>query len=135
MSRSRRVTVGVVAAVAGVALIPTTASAAPDQSLKDLVLSGTCPPVVKNAIVAPRTPFLFAPLRLMDQDFKPTGKWLLPYRISVTGEGLKTRHLGPGDVYTWPWRPPKNPVTCSFEGATKEDGAFQVVIEGPVLGR
>jgi len=134
MFRSRRLAVGAAAVVAATALIPTTATAAPDQSLRGLVLTGKCPGL-KTVIVSPNTPNLFAPLRLIGGDFKPTGKWLFPYEVSVYGEGLKTRHMKPGETYTRPGRPPKNQVTCSFEGATKEDGAFQVEITGPIRGR
>jgi hypothetical protein len=140
MSERRRLTVAAAAAAAAataVALVPAVAAATPDQSLQGLVLSGGCPGQagdLKNLVVAPRTPFLFAPLRLMDQDFGRTGKWLFPYTILITGEGLKTRHLTPGVLYTRPGWAPRAMVTCVFDGATKEDGPFQVTITGPVRG-
>ena len=142
MSQRRRLTVAAAAAVTAVAVIPAVATATPDQSFQGLVLSGGCPGQagdLKNLIVAPRTPFLFAPLRLMDQDFGRTGKWLFPYTILITGEGLKTRHLTPGVLYTRPGWAPRTMVTCVFEGATKDgdtgkDTSFQVTITGPVRG-
>jgi hypothetical protein len=134
MSRSRRLAVGAAAAVVVTALVPTGVSAAPDQSLRGLVLTGECPGL-KTVIVTPRTPFLFAPVRLIDGNFQDTGKWLFPYTVSVYGEGLKTRHMIPGETYTRPGRPPRNQVTCWFEGATKEDGPFSVEITGPIRGR
>lgn len=142
MSAIRRLTVAAAAAVTAMAVVPQTAVAAPDQSLQGLVLSGGCPgqsSELKNLIVAPRTPFLFAPLRLLDQDFARTGKWLFPYTILITGEGLKTRHLTPGVLYTRPGWAPRTMVTCVFAGDTKdedtgENTSFQVTITGPVRG-
>ena len=134
MSRSRRLAIGA-AAVAAVALIPTTATAAPDQNMRGLRLSGENCAGVKTVVVTPRTPFLFAPLQLVNaENAKPTGKWLFPYGIAVSGEGLKTRHLLPTETYTRPGRPPKNMTTCSFTGET-EDGPFTVDITGPIRGQ
>ncbi|MBK6762824.1 MAG: hypothetical protein IPG68_05895 [Micrococcales bacterium] len=135
MSRSRRLAVGAAAVVATTVLIPTTATAAPDQNLRGLRLSGEGCAGLKTVVVTPRTPFLFAPLQLINaEDAKPSGKWLFPYEIAVFGEGLKTRHMIPGETYTRPGRPPKNQVTCSFTGETKE-GPFSVDVTGPIRGR
>lgn len=138
MSHPRRLAAGAAVAVAVLALMPTTAHAAPDGSMRGLVLSGGCPDQgseLKNLIVTPQTPFLFAPLRLIDGNFQPTGKWLFPYTVLITGQGLKTRHLAPGVLYTRPGWTPANQVTCVFDGATKEDGSFTVQITGPIRGR
>lgn len=143
MSRSRRLTVGTAAVVAAVALIPSGASAAPDGSWQGLVLTGQCPDgkdLPAELIVVPRTPFLVAPLRLMDVkltpsgEYTPTGKWLFPYTVLITGDPeLKTRHLTPDVPYTRPGKPPKNPVTCVFTGVTQEKVDFTVQISGQIL--
>jgi len=136
MSRSRRFAIGAATAtVVATALVPTTATAAPDQNLRGLKLRGEGCFGMKTVIVTPNTPFLFAPLRLINaEDPKPTGKWLFPYTVSVSGEGLKTRHMFPEDTFTRPGKPPKNQVTCTFDGETG-DGEFQVEITGPIRGR
>lgn len=116
-------------------LVPASAGAA-GETFKDLVLTGTCPGQasdLKSVVTAPKTDNVWAQLALLDgQTFEPIDKSLKPYEISVTGEGLKARHLLPGQVLSRPGRPPKNPVTCIFDGATKEEGAFQVTITGVV---
>ncbi|MCO5299115.1 MAG: hypothetical protein M9886_04100 [Candidatus Nanopelagicales bacterium] len=126
--------------VAAALIIPASAghAAPPDRpSLQGLVLVGGCPEQgsdLKNLAVAPKTPFLFAPLRLLDPDATPTGKWLMPYTIQVTGPGLKSRHWTPDEVYTRPGWAPRNQVICVFEGKT-EDGPFTLQISGPIRGR
>jgi hypothetical protein len=90
----------------------------------------------KNVHVAPHAPYLFAPMRLLGEDFSPTGQWLHPYQISiVSGEGLKARHLLPGDTFTRPGAAPSDYVTCDLKGATKEEGEFEIRITGPTRGR
>lgn len=130
MSRSRRLAVAVTTlALAG---IPVSAPAAQSGSLRGLVLTGQCgqSSELKNVAVVPRTPYLFAPLRLLDADLRPMRTWLFPYTVNVAGEGLKSRHLIPGETYTRPGKPPAGQVTCVFDGATKEEGAFTVTIQG-----
>lgn len=111
--------------------------AQPDGSLRGLTLVGTCPgqaSVLKNVTTTPRTPWLFGPMGLWDNSTsKFTGKWLFPYTVQVWGEGLKSRHLGPGEVYTRPGRTPSSMITCEFEGKTPE-GPFQVSVTGPIRG-
>jgi hypothetical protein len=93
---------------------------------------------LKNVVVAPRTPYLFAPVRLFDANFTPMRTWLFPYsvKVVVVGENddvndeLKSRHLTPGETYTRPGRPPRDQVTCVFMGRTKEEGDFTVTIQG-----
>lgn len=128
--------------IAAAAFVPSASAveaAPPDRpSLRGLVVTGGCPGQasdLKNLVVAPKTPFLFAPLRLLDPDSRPTGKWLVPYTIQVTGLGLKSRHWTPGEIYTRPGRAPRHQVTCVFEGETHEDGAFTLHISGPIHGR
>ena len=134
MSRSVLV-MGLGAAAVALALVPGPATAAPtDGSLQGLVLSGTCGGGdLKKIILAPRSPNLFAPIRIIGPDFEQTRMVLAPYTVQLSDEGLKSRHLGP-EVYMRPGKAPKNPVTCELDGATKEDGPFQVTITGRVLG-
>lgn len=137
MYRPRRVLATLALAVTAVAVMPP-ATAAQDGSLQGLVLTGDCPDQFgerTKVLVAPRTPFLFAPMRLLDTGFQPMRKWLFPYSVQVTGEGLKSRHMTPGVTYTRPGRPPKDQVTCTFVGAIKPDGEFQVTITGPIRGQ
>jgi hypothetical protein len=133
MSRFRRLAIAATAvALAG---IPATAPAAQSGSLRGLVLDGKCGDTseLKNVRVAPRTPYLFAPVRLHDANFTPMRTWLFPYSVTVVGgneEGLKSRHLTPGETYTRPGKPPRHQVTCVFDGRTKEEGDFTVTIKG-----
>ena len=137
MSRSRRRTLGALAVVVGAALVPSMATAAPDGSLSGLRLHGedTCGGI-KNVYATPHTPYLFGPVRLLGEDFTPTGQVLLPYEVMVvSGDGLKARHLLPGDPYTRPGQEPTNLVTCLFTWATEEDGSFEVEISGTLRGQ
>ena len=136
MSHSRRRTLGAVAVAVAAALVPSMASAAPDGSLSGLRLHGedTCDGL-KTVYATPQTPYLFGPVRLLGEDFTPTGQVLFPYQVTVvTGEGLKARHLVPGDTYTRPGQEPTNVVTCFFTGETTEDGSFEVQITGAIRG-
>ena len=70
-------------------------------------------------------------MQLIGEDLTPTGTWLFPYEVTVvSGDGLKARHLVPGETYTRPGLQPTNLVTCDFTGATKEVGSFEVQITG-----
>ena len=92
----------------------------------------------KTVYGAPQTPYLFGPVQLIGEDFTPTGKWLIPYEVTVISdeeEDLKARHLIPGVTYTRPGQQPTNPVTCDFTGATKEVGSFEIQITGPIRGQ
>ena len=136
MSRSRRLTVGAVALVLAAGIQPATAAAAPDGSLKGLLLSGEDTCGFKTVYVAPQAPYLFAPMRLLGEDFTPTRERLFPYEVEViSGEGLKARHLFPGEVYTRPGPLPEGLVTCDFTGATKDEGSFSVQITGLIRGQ
>lgn len=110
---------------------------ATEGSLQGLTLVGGCPgepSQLKNVTTTPRTPFLFFPMSLWDSSTRRfTGKWLFPYTITIAGEGLKARHLGPGEVYTRPGPAPAKVSTCEFEGKTA-DGPFHVTITGPIRG-
>lgn len=146
--RTKAVLVGAsVALISGVATPAPAATAAtptPRPTLKGLVLSGTCPgstPDLKNVMVTPTTDILWLPLRFTSTEtFQPLKKWILPAKVTVVevtvvGEGLKSRHLVPFEAYVRPGGiPPLRPVTCKFQGRTKEDGDFTVEITGTVVG-
>ena len=137
MSRSRRLAVGAVAVALAAAIQPSAATAAtPDGSLRGLVLSGEDTCGFKTVYVVPQSPYLFAPVRLLAEDFTPTRERLFPYEVEViSGDGLKARHLIPGETYLRPGQPPEDLVTCDFSGATKEEGSFEVQITGVVRGQ
>ena len=141
MSSSRRYSIGVVAAVVAAVVLPSTASATatPHGSLLGLDLVGheTCDgfKTVYGEAVAP---YMFAPVRLIGEDFEPTGQLLFPYEVVIVSgdeDGLKARHLSPGETYTGPGLEPTDPVTCSFTGRTKELGSYAVEITGTIRGR
>lgn len=124
------------AAVLAVPLIAGPAAAqANDGSLQGLTLVGGCPgesSAVKNVVATPRTPFLFFPVALRDASTQRWSAVLFPYSVLIAGEGLKARHLGPGEMYTRPGPVPKKMATCEFDGKTP-DGPFHVTITGPLL--
>lgn len=124
------------AAAAATLVLPAPAFAAStDGTLQGLVLTGTCDrPELKNVIIAPTGPTLFVPTRIIDSDFVTSRGLLHPYSITIAGEGLKSRHLGPGELFTKPGKAPRIPVICTFEGATKDEGPFTVIITGSVIG-
>ncbi len=136
----RRIILGLVATAALAAPIAfaSPATAAPDGSLSGLLLSGEETCGFKTVYGAPQTPYLFGPVQLIGEDFTPTGKWLIPYEVTVISdeeEDLKARHLIPGVTYTRPGQRPTNPVTCDFTGASKEVGSFDIQITGPIRGQ
>ena len=56
---------------------------------------------------------------------------LMPYRVTASGEGLKARHLLPGE-YTRPGLAPDQPLTCDFTGSTS-DGAVNLRVAGTLI--
>lgn len=137
MSIYRRLMVGACVAVAVTASPISGAGAAPDDTLKGLVLSGICPGQtgdLKSVIAIQNGSGLWSPFSLMTSDFRELKQKFHPYQILATGEGLKTRHLTPGVMYTKPGPAPENPVACVLAGATKESGAFEVQMSGVVRG-
>ncbi len=136
MSHSRRRTCGALAVVVAAALLPSTATAAPEEFLSGLLLTGEDTCGFKTVHGAPRTPYLFGPVQLIGEDLTSTGTWLFPYEVTViSGDGLKARHLLPGTTYTRTGLQPTDLVTCYFAGATKEVGSFELQITGPIRGR
>lgn len=136
MSRYRQPLLALAGATLAATLLVPAPAGAVGETLKDLVLSGSCPGAasdLKNIVTTPTTDNLWAQLALVDGvTFEPINKSLKPYEISVTGGGLRARHMLPGQVLARPGKPAKNPVTCVFDGATKEEGPFQVAITGTV---
>jgi hypothetical protein len=56
---------------------------------------------------------------------------LIPRKVVASGEGLKARHLLPGE-YTRGGASPRKPVTCDFAGATS-DGDVNLQVAGTVV--
>lgn len=147
MSRARHRPLGVIAVIAAALMLPTSATAAsspaaatapPVGLLEGLVLTGTCPGQssdLKSVITTPLSASPWGRIHLLGSDFSDLKKVLVPHEITVTGEGLKTRHAVPGLPYTKPGRTPANPVTCVFDGATKLDGPFKIVVTGAIRGQ
>jgi hypothetical protein len=136
---------GVLAALLAAGLaVPATASAAersttaaPTGMLQGLLLSGGCPEggsALKNVTALQRGGGLWSPLHLSGADFTDLHQVFLPSEVVVYGEGLKTRHAIPEQPYTRPGAAPADAITCTFEGATKPDGPFQVVLVGTLRG-
>ena len=136
MSRSRRPLVGAAAAVLAAALLPSTATAAPDGSLRGLRMYGEDTCGFKTVHANALTPYRFGPVQLLDETLEPTGALLFPYEVTVvSGEGLKARHMLPGQTFVRSGAEPKNTVTCDFTGDTREDGPFEIQITGTIRGR
>ena len=137
MSSSRRCSLGVVAAVVGAVILPSAANATPEPrgSLSGLHLVGEVTCGFKTVYGEALAPYMFAPVRLIGEDFAPTGQQLFPYEVTIiSGEGLKARHLTPGETYTRPGPQPTDLVTCTFTGETRELGAYEVDITGYIRG-
>ena len=139
MSSSRRSAFGVVAAVLAAVALPSaaTATATPRGSLIGLRLYGeqTCDGF-KTVYGEAQAPYMFAPVRLIGEGYEPTGLRLLPYEVMIiSGDGLKARHLTPGDTYTRPGAEPDDLVTCSFIGEDRELGSYAVEITGTIRGQ
>jgi len=56
---------------------------------------------------------------------------LIPKKVVASGEGLKARHLLPGE-YTRGGPAPRTPVTCDFVGTTP-DGVVNLQVVGTVV--
>ena len=135
MSRSPPPLVGAALAVAlAAAVLPSAATADADGSLRGLRLAGEDTCGFKTVYAVPTASYLFAPLALRGEDFARTHTVLVPHEVTISGEGLKARHLLP-DTYTAKGPEPTGAVTCSFEGETREAGEFAVEITGVLRGR
>ena len=116
-------------------LLPTSAAAAPRPArIQTVHLTGVCPWAegeskdVSTVLLGSR---LLTPYFLFDASGTWTRAVLMPYKVVASGEGLKARHLLPGE-YTRPGRAPKQPVTCDFAGSTP-DGAVNLQVVGTVI--
>lgn len=137
MSSSRRYSFGVVAAVLAAVILPSTATATATSrgSLSGLRLVGEVTCGFKTVYGDAVAPYMFAPVRLIGEDFAPTGQQLFPYEVTIiSGDGLKARHLTPGETYTRPGPEPSDLVTCDFTGEDRELGPYQVQISGYIRG-
>jgi len=116
-------------------LQPTSAVAAPrPERIQTVDLTGVCPFAegeskdVSTVLLGSR---LMTPYFLFDARGRWTRAVLLPYKVIASGEGLKARHLLPGE-YTRPGRAPAKPVTCDFAGSTA-DGGVNLQVVGTVI--
>ena len=116
-------------------LQPTSVAAAPSpERIQAVHLTGVCPYAegeskdVSTVLLGSR---LLTPYFLFDA----RGTWpravLMPKKVVASGEGLKARHLLPGE-YTRPGPAPKQPVTCDFVGTTS-DGDVNLQVVGTVI--
>ena len=138
MSSFRRYSFGVVAAVLAAVILPSTATAtaASGGSLSGLRLVGEVTCGFKTVYGDAVAPYMFAPVRLNGEDFAPTGQQLFPYELTIiSGDGLKARHLTPGETYTRPGPEPTDLVTCDFTGEDRELGPYQVQVSGYIRGQ
>lgn len=150
MSATRRFVALAACLLAAVFAVPATASAAapvsnPTSALSTLTLSGdidgvllhgTCPGAasdLKNIYAVQNLDWMWAPIRLADPNLVSLNKVLVPYEISASGPGLKTRHLIPGgEPLVRPGPTPRNLIGCTFTGSTA-DGVYEVTVRGTVL--
>ena len=134
MTRHRALAALVVAVMIALAQ-PTSAAAAPSATrVQTTQLTGVCPFAegeskdVKTVLLADK---VLLPYFLFDLKDTWTGAVLMPYKVVASGEGLKSRHLLPGE-YTRRGPAPKNKVTCDFVGTTP-DGDINLEVEGTVI--
>lgn len=115
-------------------LQPARATAKPGEPVQELQMTGVCPwlegesKVVTTVLRGDR---LLAPYFLMNDKGAWTGAVLLPYEVTASGEGLKSRHLLPG-TYTRSGPAPADAVSCSFTG-TAVDGEVVLDVVGSVI--
>ena len=115
-------------------LQPTSAAAAPSPDrIRAVHLTGVCPYAegeskdVSSLLLGSR---LLTPYFLFDASGVPRAV-LIPKKVVASGEGLKARHLLPGE-YTRGGPAPRMPVTCDFVGTTS-DGDINLQVVGTVV--
>jgi hypothetical protein len=119
-----------------VAFVHPTAATAARERVEPVALTGVCPWLegeskVVTTVMLGRSPF--TPLFLFDEKGTTwTRSILLPYEVTVDGDGLKSRHLLPGETYTRSGPAPSHPVTCTFGGQTA-DGDVGLEVVGSVV--
>lgn len=134
MTRHRALAALLLACV--LALFPATRAAATPSPgpIQTVQLSGICPfsegqsKEVSTVLIGKH---LLAPYFLFDAKGAWTGAILMPYDVLASGEGLKSRHLLPGE-YLRPGPAPKQPITCDFAGTTP-DGNVSLHVVGGVI--
>jgi hypothetical protein len=131
----RRALAALVLALMLALLQPTSAAAAPTRErIQAVHLTGVCPWAegqskdVSTVLLGSR---LMTPYFLFDASGAWTRAVLMPYKVFASGEGLKARHLLPGE-YTRPGRAPNRPVTCDFAGRTP-DGDVNLQVVGTMI--
>ena len=135
MSNSHRRTVGTLAVVLAAALLPATAAATPEGSLTGVRLKGEETCGFKTVYTLIQTPYLKGPVQLYDEGFTPTGQRLVPYEVTIlSGEGLKARHLVPGETYGRPGLEPANLTTCLLAGELNGE-PLEVEVTGVIRGQ
>ena len=115
-------------------LQPTSAGAAsPPKRIQAVHLTGVCPYAegeskeVSSLLLGDR---LLTPYFLFDARGVARAV-LIPQKVVASGEGLKARHLLPGE-YTRGGPAPRTPVTCDFVGTTS-DGDFNLQVVGTAV--
>ena len=115
-------------------LLPTSVAAAPQPArIQTVHLTGVCPYAegetkdVSTFLLGSR---LLTPYFLFDVRGVPRAV-LIPKKVLASGEGLKARHLLPGE-YTRGGPAPRKPVTCDFVGTTS-DGDINLQVVGTVV--
>ena len=116
-------------------LQPTSVAAAPrPDRIQAVHLTGVCPWAegeskdVRSVLLGSR---LMTPYFLFDVRGTWTRAVLKPHTVLASGEGLKTRHLLPGE-YIRPGPAPIQPVTCEFAGSTP-DGDVDLQVTGTLI--
>ena len=129
-----RALAGLVMALMLALLQPTSAVAAPrPERIQAVHLTGVCPYAegeskdVSTVLLGSQ---LLTPYFLFDARSVPRAL-LIPKKVVASGEGLKARHLLPGE-YIRPGPAPRTPVTCEFTGTTS-DGDINLQVVGTVI--
>ena len=129
-----RVLAGLVMALLLALALPTSATAAPQPArIQTVHLTGICPYAegeskdVSSLLLGSQ---LLTPYFLFDARGVARAV-LIPKKVLASGEGLKARHLLPGE-YTQGGPAPKQPVTCDFVGTTS-DGDINLQVLGAVV--
>jgi len=101
-----------------------------------ILLQGGCPSPasgdLRDITAVQTVDWMWAPLRLAAPDLVSLNKVLVPYQVTFPSNGLKTRHILPGETLTRPGPTPKNLIACSFTGKTSE-GDLKFTITGTIL--
>jgi len=94
-------------------------------------LAGVCPiapGASKDVTTVYPSGGLWAPYSIYGQRSELLGR-LAPYKVTISGAGLKSRHFVPGVTYTKAGKAPSNLIDCTFDGTTP-DGPVHVEVSG-----